>query len=303
MDKFNKSFRGFSYFFEDTRLKLVLWLENYWGEYFPVDVLSLKKLRTGEYVCKVCNNYADSLEDGYCADCFELDEQHQIWLNCLYNKKESFINTIGCTRADPACGIPAHLSKCYTRYFLYLGRIGSLIKVGITRKGRLGGFWGRFLEQGLNEAILVDSLENLPLTSKEEKWFKDLGFPDSIKHEEKVEQLLQRKHKKLDIGQMQVETAEKEMTTYLFSPDLYSEQLLSEFPHDLWNERFPTKKIRHFLVFPDVGYSGLKSSKLSLKGKICWFQGSLVVSSYRQEYFMTNLKDLLHREITELRRI
>ncbi|RMG30453.1 MAG: DUF2797 domain-containing protein [Methanobacteriota archaeon] len=301
MEKFVKTLRGYSYFVEKSNLKLVLWLETFWGAYRPVDALSIKRIEVGEYICKVCNNYSDHLEQGYCQDCFQTDETHQIWLNCLYNRPDSFINTIGCSKKDPSCGIPEHVPKCFTRYLLYLGRIGDIIKVGITRKNRLGGLWGRFIEQGLNEALVVDSLENLPVASDAERWFKELGFGDSIRYAEKVEQL-SRQGKPLEIGNLIPVAFENGLSTSLFDTGLYVPRLLDSFPLHLWNERFPNSDLKHLLVFPDAGFPDLDLSEFSVRGKIVWFQGSMLVSSLKGRNYITNMEDLLHREIIDFRR-
>ncbi len=145
-------------------------------------------------------------------------------------------------------------------------------------------------------------MENLPSASLSERWFKELGFPDSIRYQEKTEQLL-RSGMQLDIADMKLALLGKGLSTYLFNPNLYRVQLLDEFPHAIWHKRFPTQKIKHFLVFPDVGYPNLQISEFSIKGRVYWFQGPMVISAYRNKYFITNLNDLLHREVAEIRKV
>ncbi len=299
--EFTKTIRGYSYTFDQDKLNIVLWLETFWGEYCPLPLTSIQNLECGNYICKVCNNFIDTLEAGYCMECFSLDEMHQVWLRCLYNRRDSYINTVGCVRSDPSCGIPEHVPKCYRRYLIYLGRVGSRLKVGITAKGRNGGFWGRFLEQGLNEAIVVDSLANLPEASKTETMFRSMKFNDAIRSMDKAEQLL-NSSKPLDIRKMALSFEENGQTLSLFEHGLYSSTLLEDFPLSLWEELFPDTKIQHVNVFPDTGFEHSSLSEHAIKGEAIWFQGSLVISEKNNNRYYTNLDDLLHREIITLRR-
>jgi hypothetical protein len=95
-----------------------------------------------------------------------------------------------CTAEEPACGNPYAAARCWNDYLVYIGRLGSIIKVGLTSANRSEGKFYRLLEQGLDEALVLDSFPSLQAALLAESKISDLfGFATRIHFTEKVEEL------------------------------------------------------------------------------------------------------------------
>jgi hypothetical protein len=175
-------------------------IEHYFWYQTSVDRISKVKIKIGSFielildqlVCVMCHNYTSSIDLwGFCKSCQDLvDEDFKIRMSCIFNHKNSFLTKSGgCTKDNYPCKIIGNKQKCHSRHILYFGRFGSIVKVGVSRKQRSGGYMARILEQGFQEVLIVDSLPSLPEALAEEQNFKKMGIIDVLDFQEKLDQI------------------------------------------------------------------------------------------------------------------
>jgi len=68
---------------------------------------------------------------------------------------------IHCTKENPPCKTDWMIAKCWSKHYLYLGKFGNGIKVGISNCRRREGKYYRLIEQGLDEALALTNFSSL----------------------------------------------------------------------------------------------------------------------------------------------
>ena len=146
---------------------------------------------TREKYCISCfREIVDGLSD-LCQNCKTQD--FGIFHRCII--KEDSVLRHACTQESPACGIEWARRYCYEEHVVYIGTIGDLIKVGVTKLSKLGqsdNFMNRILGQGLLSAVVLRGIAPLSLLDAqriEEEIALGWGIPEKINFIHKVEAL------------------------------------------------------------------------------------------------------------------
>ena len=248
-----------------------LWIQQNFTDFIKLELNSGNTIQVelGSPICKQCYN-KQKLNDGLCSNCYELSE----FQKCLFNKPDSFLQRgIECRKDSPACKDLSNAKRCHSNHGLYLGRFGNLIKVGTTRIYRKGSYVTRFLEQGLNEAIIVHGFKSLENVLLEESWFAQAcRFPDRLYFTEKV-------------------------ANFIKTPINFKETYL-----ELLTEKYPGKKIEHLRCFEDKnpGMFEILDEPTEFCGKIIYTQGSIIILETKNGRLGFDLKKLFHKEVLVL---
>jgi len=224
------------------------------SEFFKISLNGLLSISFGNYCCLRCGNTSSTIAGRLCAECKTSDEE--AFENCLFRSPHTIYED-KCLIEKPACNEKSNIEKCFRDYYLYFGRFGELIKVGISRLS-LGKFkYRRPIEQGLNEAIVVYPFRSLnDVTAAERLLIDEFGIKESITFLEKVSSL--------------------EEPCLIKIEDFY--------PITQIRELFVKKNIKQLSLYPDnplndiiSGDSKTKSEKFidQLKGFIIFTQGNV----------------------------
>ncbi len=165
---------------------------------------------------------------------------------------------VKCTLESYPCQLAWKHARCYSDHYLYLGRFGNKIKVGISNCRRSEGKYYRLIEQGLDEALVLSKFSSLENVLAAEAMIADqlhlttfLTFADKI-------QLL----------------TNYEKTSEIVSLYDYAEQLLELYPDckitnidllDTWGQIGTNRKIKT-VSFPNT-----------LAGEVVYSRGNIVL--------------------------
>jgi hypothetical protein len=288
-----------------------LTLENieykYWLQfaYDNIQPLILKPMSKVEIIfeniiCSICHERVDQLDEwSTCTSCRTLqDDSFIIRMKCVFQRLDSALIRNGqCSKTNFPCKIVSNKMKCHSPHLFYFGRFGNLLKVGIIRKQRMGGFLSRILEQGLQEFYIINYISSLPKVLEIEDTFKEMKFKDSISFQEKFVEL----------------TSGNFFNTHNFLAELFTEQLLGEYfeeteilyykfpinflsPKD-YLSRFDSSDKYQFdfhQIIP-MGYSS------HIYGEILDIIGDLILIRNHDQVKAYQAKQLLNREISSFR--
>lgn len=79
---------------------------------------------------------------------------------CLFEGPGKPFN-VECTPKNPPCQLEYMQARCWSSYYLYLGRFCNKIKVGVSSCKRRDGKYYRLIEQGLDEALVLSKFPSL----------------------------------------------------------------------------------------------------------------------------------------------
>ncbi|MHA1221895.1 MAG: DUF2797 domain-containing protein [Candidatus Heimdallarchaeaceae archaeon] len=228
---------------------------------------------------KVCLRYGNeiNMEDTssvYCNKCVE--EHERKYKECLFHSPYLIYNR-KCTIRNILCKEKENIQKCFKKYYLYLGRFGNIIKVGVGNLYYSKYKYSRILNQGLNEAIIVSPFHSLEEATRYERFLIDeIGIEERIRFEEKVESLLEPTQTRLE----------------------------DYFPLKQMKELFVGKKIIQMNFFPDNPLEHILSSSFSihqeklifdLNGRIIYIQGNIGVLKKHYELVFFDVNRLVGR--------
>ncbi len=236
----------------------------------------LLSINFGSYCCLRCGNTSSTSSGRLCAECKTSEEE--AFENCLFRSPHAIYEN-KCVIEKPACNEKSNIEKCFRDYYLYFGRFGEIIKVGISRLS-LGKFkYRRPIEQGLNEAIVVYPFRSLnEVTAAERLLIDEFGMKESITFLEKVSSLEEPCQIKIE--------------------DFY--------PITQIRELFIDKNIKQLSLYPDnplndiiSGDSIIKSEKFidQLKGLIVFTQGNIGLIKRGHEFTFFDISKLVGRII------
>ncbi len=221
------------------------------------------------HVCEICLGPS---EEDVCSNCQSIelddDERYLEIKKCNYLEPDSQLVKVGwCTHDFYPCGYYENRETCHQSYLLYVGRFNSRFKVGISRRSR--GETVRLVEQGLNEALVLQKIDGLPFAlALEHHLSNELNVPDRLTTDEKGESFAQ--------STSNSEVAEKfERIGEIFLSIAHRYNL----------------EISHQNLIPDLDLKDAKvltvtaSQNLTLKGTIVWLQGDWMVLHIQQNEF------------------
>ena len=246
------------------------------SEFFKISLNGLLSINFGSYCCLRCGNTNSTISSRLCAECKTSEEE--AFENCLFRSPHTIYEN-KCLIEKPACNEKSNIEKCFRDYYLYFGRFGEHIKVGISRLS-LGKFkYRRPIEQGLNEAIVVYPFRSLnDVTAAERRLIDEFGMKESITFLEKVSSL--------------------EEPCMIKIEDYY--------PIKQIRELFIEKNIKQLSLYPDnplnnilSGESILNSEKFidQLKGSIIFTQGNIGLLKQCQDLTFFDISKLVGRVI------
>lgn len=228
------------------------------------------ELRLKQLTCTICTQPS---ETELCPECknLTLDDDLPVLTrqSCNYRDEDSPLFKAGwCDPWDPPCGFVNNAKRCHTNYILYIGRYNSLLKVGITGRGRID----RLQEQGMNEAVIFRGIEGLPTALLLEEFVSDLlGVPMRLTTEQKVSSFSDNRN--LDFSEI-VEVM-KDVDELKHLPMDH----VSVYP-DLLLETSPD----HIQISPGT----------TVEGNVVWIQGDLMILD---TYESLRLRDLTGWEV------
>ena len=297
--KINPVLRDYRFDYNDKNIEYYIWIEEDWCSFekLVLDGDDIQ-LSFNDYICNRCHQMVDKLEFDLCSNCMEVDNDFQIRLKCIFNKKDSMLQE-GCTKVKPACRSLDNVRFCFQKYILYIGRIGDHIKIGISRKNRRGGYLSRLIEQGLNEAIVIDSINSLPEVAKEEQWFRDIGMPDKITGKQKINCIENSKIVYTELVKKPVYGENDSIRVFDNSQLLRDYNLSSVWTFALMREKYNLEELHHFLLYPDniTSFPNLKERVDRLAGEVLYIQGSKVITRDQEKYYINEMNSLKHKQI------
>ncbi len=256
------------------------------------------KMKFDVFVCSRCKNSMNYNYLGLCDDCSLLESDFHIRLNCIFNKDDAMIHN-GCTKYSPACGNVNNSKYCFQKYILYIARFQEIIKIGISRKNRKGTFIHRLIEQGLNEAIVINDISSLVEAVNHERWFMQMGYNSSISFNDKLMQL--KSSNKLNIEGQIINFSDK---IEVFG--VSNNYLSSIFTEKMMRERFINNDLTHYSIYPEFeAIHNLKSNeqlsggKEQISGEIIDIIGSLLIIRKSDNYYLYDLKRIENRILLE----
>jgi len=161
-----------------------LLVRNTISDHYKISLDGLISLNLGDYVCLRCGSISSNFQGNICLNCKTREET--AYEQCLFHSPYSIYEK-KCTIDNVACNLDETIEKCFSKFYLYFGRFGEIIKVGISRLtiGKLK--YRRLIEQGLNEAVVVYPFNSLAgVTAAERLLIDEFGLKESITFEEKV---------------------------------------------------------------------------------------------------------------------
>jgi len=274
----NGVIRGIGYKIEKNKSKnTVKTLNNLWFQYnytefnrFDLQANKFIDIKLGNTVC--CKCYTPSLlKEGYCNECYQMSE----FKKCLFLQQDSFLGKgITCTKDDPPCNEFKNAEYCHSEHILYIGRLGNEEKVGISRAKRKGSYLQRFVEQGLNEVIVVRGFKSLQEVQSQEIELMKIGFVDKLSFVDKINN----------------------------STDNPPSSII-EYKNVL-AKKYPDQKIEYWSIYDDIAIPPAKfelhptSDEIKhIQGKIKHIQGSILIIETENEEYSVNLNSILHHQI------
>lgn len=192
-----------------TQAKSDLRINNYfWKEFMDFYVPCLyMKAGYHQFSCILHGSLYFNLGKQFCVNCGVHIASHTSLslCNACYQTKDTahllcILKGAGapyaklCDLENPPCHDLYRIeSFCKTEHIVYIGRFGSLFKVGVTRNSRKenSGIHSRFLDQGLDEAFIISQGLTLPEAQRlEAKLSTLLRIPKWISFPEKVENII-----------------------------------------------------------------------------------------------------------------
>ncbi len=294
------------YIIAKDKFEVGFWFETDWGEFKKICLNnSIISVKLGKLICNRCKKQYSTiaLSDNLCPDCYNLDVMYNIRKQCMFGRKDAMINSnLDCTINSPACGYKENVYYCFQSYIVYLGRFGNIIKTGISRKHRSGGFIKRLIEQGLNEAIYIDSFPSLKLAIKAERWLINTGIAERITLQDKISELQQHEKYKnkfsRSISNINLPVFDK-ITEYIFNKWEHS-ILLDIYPISQLNEKFQNSKINHVFLFPDVYYTNLKKLQSLQNLSLVNFHGDILIFEKNKQLYYIRAQEFLNKKIIEI---
>ena len=245
---------------------------------YRIFLSGLISLHFGSKLCLRCfSELSKDSSDPYCSSCYSSSETS--YRLCLFHSPKSVFSH-PCSPSSPACGDLSNVSKCFSRYYLYFGRFGDSIKVGISRL-YYGKFkFSRIIQQGLNEAIVIYPFSSLvEVTAFERFLIDEIGIQERFSFREKVDNLL----------------------------SFTSTHLSDYYPLNQIRELFPDRTIKHFNLFPDNPLEHVISSSLDIEvlsvvddlvGNVIYTQGNVGVLKQYNRLIFFDLSKLTGRLIS-----
>ncbi|RLI72078.1 hypothetical protein DRO91_02815 [Candidatus Heimdallarchaeota archaeon] len=186
----------------ENKIKPLLLVDNGDGTSYSIALEGEVYLKLGEKFCERCGKRIprESYE-AVCIECYNKEAYKA--RRCIfegpgepYGKK--------CSKENPPCGNRENIIRCYGEHLVYIGRFGTIIKVGITSRKRSEGKYYRLIEQGLDEAIIMKGVATLKEALKIEATISEkFGIRTAIRFGEKVDEITkmppeEKKKRKLD---------------------------------------------------------------------------------------------------------
>ncbi|MEA2070208.1 MAG: DUF2797 domain-containing protein [Asgard group archaeon] len=208
---------------------------------------------------KYCTNCGEKLpQNSYENVCGKCQEQlFYKYLRCIFDGPGTPFNK-ECTRESPACGSPRFASKCWSKHYLYIGIFGSIRKVGTSSLSRKEGKYYRLIEQGLDDAVVVQPFPSLKaVLAAEDHVSEELSIATKITTIEKLNQITEY-------------TEDEEVLNW----HAYAYKLRKIYPEkqislididDIWSYSFEPHQIS-YEPYPD-----------KLEGEIVYMKGNLMV--------------------------
>jgi len=212
----------------------------------------------------------------FCDECTA--EEECVYFRCLYHSPWKYFGG-ECTNNNPICNYNENVFKCFADYYLYLGRFGTNIKVGISRLGKGKNKFYRLVHQGLNEAIVIFPFRSLPAVTRYERFLIDeIGIKERITFEEKAYDLTHG----------------------------YDENIEYYYSLKQIKELFDSKKVLHLQLYPDNPLNDIIGSMSDvakkqdidkLTGMIIYTQGNMGVLKVGNNLQLFDINKLIGREI------
>jgi hypothetical protein len=280
------------------------WLQLTYDNIQPIVLKPMSKVEIifENFICSICHNEVEQLDEwSTCSSCRTLqDDSFIIRMKCVFQRLDSALIRNGhCSKTNFPCKIVSNKMKCHSPHLFYFGRFGNLLKVGIVRKQRMGGFLNRILEQGLQEFYIINYISSLPEVLEIEETFKEMKFKDSISFNEKFAEL----------------TSGNFLNTNNFLSELFTEPLLGEYfenteilyykfpvnlesPKDYYHYRYKPNLKNYQLDFQNIIPMGYSSH---IYGDILDIIGDIILIRNDDQIKAYQAKQLLNREIRSFR--
>jgi len=265
----------------ESKISPLLVVDNGDGTSYSITLEGELYLKLGEKFCESCGKRIPrESSEAICLECYN-KEAYKIRRCIFEGPGEPYGEK--CSKENPPCGNRENTLRCYGEHLVYIGRFGTIIKVGTTSKKRSEGKYYRLIEQGLDEAIVLKNIATLKEALEiEEKISKMFKIRTAIRFVEKVE----------EITKASLEEKEREELDW----HAWAEKLLALYPEkkvvyldlrDLWGKG--EEKITPRKVF----------TPLELTGEVVLVKGNvLIIKSKREEtkseekYYAINLSRL-----------
>jgi hypothetical protein len=251
-----------------------LLLSTEYSSCFSIPLIGDLFLSFGSKFCLDCGKLIDpSNSRSLCSSCFNTSDH--LFFHCLFDGPGTPFGASTCDPNNPHCQNVDNVRRCHSPYNLYVGRFGSLIKVGITSSLRRGNGHIRLVEQGLNEAWFIESFPDLEKVLEAEKFLS--SFPMVT-----------------DRLPLQVKHQELSSPSNASLSDFFSQKTLD------W--LFPGIKITYHLLFPDTKIVDtpliLDRSSDKIEGTIVYSQGSLIIwKTFDGRFFLTDSRNFVGRQV------
>lgn len=287
-----------------TQAKSYLRIKNYfWKEFMDFYVPCLY-MESGyhQFSCILHGSLYFNLGEQFCVNCGTHILPHTLLSLCntCYQTEDTahllcILKGAGvsytklCNLEDPPChDLYRRDSFCKTEHIVYIGRFGSLFKVGVTRNSRKenSGIHSRFLEQGIDEAFIISQRLTLPEAQRlEAKLSSLLNIPKWISFPEKVESIIKNSKMKDFPDKDTISAKMNSIST-----------MLTKF--------IPEESISHAIVDRAYMIGYINSDCLEwisrpeqLEGEVVVAKGNVLITRLGSNYLVYDLAKLQGREI------
>jgi len=138
---------------------LQLLVDNGNGKSFAIELDGEIYLEFGSKHCTQCGQIIPyTSRQAVCDPCKE--NLSYMYRRCIFEGPGVPFGT-HCTKENSPCKTDWMIAKCWSKHYLYLGRFGNGIKVGISNCRRREGKYYRLIEQGLDEALALTNFGSL----------------------------------------------------------------------------------------------------------------------------------------------
>ncbi len=259
-----------------------------------IGISSLFSLEIGNFVnislfkkrCKVCRRSVELNVEYICIICHESlikhNESYYTRKDCIYFRETSLLSRYSyCASNSPLCKNMQNAMYCHSKFILYVGRFNNEFKVGISSRKR--GLYTRVVEQGLNEAIIIDGINNL---------MEALFHEECISNELKIETRISTQDKLLSFV-----STENNNDNMQFISNKFADYINSNFNLQMINLRYFYLNNSFNLIDNKIQLERTDTDNSGIKGKIIFLQGNFMVLSLEEKNYLIDLKKLVGRDV------